>query len=351
MASFGILKFRFGLEARVSLYDKVAAFLEANIDVVSTLKSIRNRYAKQKDFRAEIIDDWLKVMSRGGKFGDAIQKWVPPAEHMLISAGERGQGLIHGLHEAVVLSTASASNIAAIKGGVIMPIVLLSLIIGMLIGFQVQMVPVFSNLMPINHWPEGAQTLESMSRFFYNFWWAIILLVVAMSFVVGSTIGKWVGPMREIADRFPPWSIYKSYQGSSFLIGLASLMKAGIANFDALRTMRATASPWMQVHLSKMMQAMKTGGGTPGEALDTGLLDNETAGDVQDYSRLGSFHDAIYLLGARSLVESVKKITVKMSILKNVLLVVVAVCIMWIYGTSYNLQTTIAESMQQSTGK
>jgi len=30
-------------------------------------------------------------MDQGGKFADALQPWVPPAEHMLIAAGERGK--------------------------------------------------------------------------------------------------------------------------------------------------------------------------------------------------------------------------------------------------------------------
>lgn len=105
-----MLKMRFGLSARIGLYERIRAFLENNIDIVSTLISIRDRYKKGKDPKYKILNEWIAVMNQGGKFADAIQPWVPAAEHMLISAGEKGQGLIKGLEEATVLSTASSKN-------------------------------------------------------------------------------------------------------------------------------------------------------------------------------------------------------------------------------------------------
>jgi hypothetical protein len=109
--------------------------------------------------------------------------------------------------------------------------------------------------------------------------------------------------------------------------------------------MHKNASPWMRMHLERMMSAMKLGGSNPGKALETGLLDQETAGDVQDYSRLGSFQDAIYLLGSRSLEKGIKSIEMKMGIIRNIMLFGVAASIGWVYLTSYGLQSNIATQM------
>jgi toxin co-regulated pilus biosynthesis protein E len=83
-----------------------------------------------------------------------------------------------------------------------------------------------------------------------------------------------------------------------------------------------------------------------GRALNTGLLDDETAGDVEDYSRLGSFSDAIYVLGSRSLEAGIVQIQMRMGVIKNLLLVLVAGSIIWIYFASFGLQTAIADSMK-----
>lgn len=348
MASFdirrSIAKARFSLKSRISIYERIADFLDAQIDIVSTLKSLRDRYAKTNDYRARILNEWILNMEHGVVFSEAIKDWIPPAEHMLISAGERGVGLKNGLVEAKVLSTASAQTKAAVLGGLIFPLALFGMIIGLMFMFQTQQVPAFTAMLPLERWPSGAKLLYNVSFFFYKYLFVVLGVMATIGFVMAYSMGRWTRPPRAFFDKLPPWSIYRSYQASSFLIGLASLMQAGIANYDALRMMHKNASPWMKMHLERMMSAMKVGGSNPGKALDTGLLDAETAGDVQDYSRLGSFQDAIYRMGKRSLALGVKSIEAKMVIIRNLMLVLVAVSIAWMYLTSYNLQTTIASA-------
>lgn len=338
------MKFRFGLDKRIGLYEKIAAFLEAGIDLTATLKQIRDRYAIRKDFRAVIITLWLAKMDAGLKFADAIAEWVPPGELMLIEAGERGGGLITGLQEAVVLSNASAKNKSAIIKGVSMPAVLFCMIIGMLIMFEIQMVPTFAALLPIEKWPATPLLLHNISSFLKSNILLIAIFFGGFGALVGKTMGSWTRDPRRIFDKIPPWSIYRGYQSSSFLIALSSLMRAGVPAFDSLLAMDKNASPWMRAHLKKMMDTMSRGGGNMGQALDTGLLDDETAGDVQDYSKLGSFSSAINILGARSLDSGVKMIESRMGVVNKAMLFFVAGAIMWIYGASFELQSTIADA-------
>lgn len=340
-----LLKARFSLGKRITMYEKISAFLDAGIDLVSSLKSIRDRYATRKDFRAKILGDWISTLERGRTFSEAAAPWIPPGELMLIEAGDRGGGLVAGLNEAVVLSTAASKNKAAIIGGVAFPIALICMLAGMLIMFEKQMVPVFSDLLKIEKWPASAQTLHAIANFVYTKMYYLIIAFIILAAIIGKTMGSWTKSPRHLFDKMPPWNIYRSYQASSFLIALSSLMRAGVPAYDALKTMSKNASPWMRVHLDKMMRTMSLGGGNMGRALDTGLLDDETAGDVQDYSRLGSFSDAIYILGSRSLERGIKIIQERMGVVKNLLLVAVAGSIIWIYFSSFGLQTAIADSM------
>lgn len=341
-----ILKFRLSLSKRIGMYEKIQAFLEGKFDLVSSLKSIRDRYAGRKDFRAIIMSEWIMELEKGGRFSDALAPWVPASELMLIEAGERGGALQAGLAEAVVLSTASARNKAAIIGGVAFPLALVAMLMGMLSMFQVKMAPVFKGLMAVELWPESARTLDTISGFVYNQIYIVIIIFVVVSAIISKTMGTWTRAPRHIFDKLPPWNIYRSYQASSFLIAMSSLMRAGVPAYDALKSMDKNASPWMKVHLAKMMSMMNLGAGNMGRALNTGLLDEETAGDVEDYSRLGSFSDAIYVLGSRSLEDGIKQIQARMAVVKNLLLVLVAGSIIWIYFASFGLQTAIADSMK-----
>jgi toxin co-regulated pilus biosynthesis protein E len=221
---------------------------------------------------------------------------------------------------------------------------------GMVAGFDVYMAPVFKNLLPVSQWPDSAQTLYGISHFLTSYWYIILISLAVLATVISYTINGWVGRLREIADVLPPWSVYKNYQASSFLIGLASMLKAGVALNDALKMMLKNAAPWLCVHINQMLAALKGGGSNYGEALDTGLFDEETAGDISDYARLSSFENAIYTIGERMVVMGVERTNQKMDVAKNLMLFLVAGTVFWIYFTSYSLQTVIADKMQQGRG-
>lgn len=342
------IKMKFGLTNRISLYERLAAFLEAGIPVFDALDSVRSRMEKRKDIRHLMIGRWLTVMRDGTRFSEAIKSWVPSAEYMLISSGERGDGLVQGLKEATRLSTAASKIKKAIFMGAAMPALLTVMLAAMIAGFDIYMAPVFKNLLSVNRWPDGAQMLYGISHFIVSYWLFVLGGIAAASFAISSTINVWTGRSREIADNLPPWSIYKNYQASSFLIGLASMMKAGVALNDALKAINNNASPWMRVHIEQMLASLKMGGANYGDALDTGLFDEETTGDIIDYSRLSSFETAIYVIGERMVELGVEKTNEKMAVAKNLMLFLVAGTVFWIYYTSYTLQTVIAEKMQQS---
>lgn len=342
----GVAKMRFGLTARISFYERFCAFIEAGIPVFETVESIKRRYEKKRDWKAKMMDEWLDVMRNGTRFSDAIKDWIPVNEYMLISAGERGQGLIQGLKEAIRLSSAAAAIKKSIVVGSTMPAVLFLMLCGMMAGFDLYMAPVFMGLLPVAKWPDNAQLLYTIGHFIVQYSPIIAAIMGGLVFIIATTMGKWTGPTRDIFDKLPPWSLYKNYQASSFLIALASMMKAGVALNDAIKVMGKNASPWMQVHLSQMSASLKVGGGNYGKAMNTGLFDDDTSGDLEDYSRLSSFENAIYIIGERMVTQSIEKTNERMAVAKNIMLFLVAGTVFWIYATSYNLQTIISEQMQ-----
>ena len=344
------VKLKFGLNNRISLYERMAAFLDAGIPVFDALEAIRARMEKRKDIRALMFEVWIEEMRDGVRFCDAIREWIPSSEYMLISSGESGGRIVDGLKEAVRLSTAAAKIKKAIIAGAALPTLLFFMLGGMVAGFDIYMAPVFKNLLPIVSWPDAAQSLYAISHFITSFWLMILIGIGLISVLISYTINNWVGRSREIFDYLPPWSVYKNYQASSFLIGLASMLKAGVALNDALKMMLKNASPWLCVHINQMLAALKGGGSNYGDALDTGLFDEETAGDIIDYARLSSFETAIYTIGERMIVLGVERTNERMGVAKNLMLFLVAGTVFWIYFTSYSLQTVISEKIQQGRG-
>lgn len=338
-----IQKIRFSLKYRITLYEKIADYLDSKFPVEQTLAQMSKRYKKNKDYRYKILDEWKMGMTRGKKFSDAIVNQVPSEERILISSGENSSGgLQEGLREAIRLSSSMAKIKSVIIGGSSYPIVLMFMILGMISMFSTQVAPVFKTILAIELWPESGKALYELSTFIVQKWWILTLATVATVYVIVKSLPRWCGKTRGFADKFPPYSIYKSYQASSFLIALSAMMKSGISLNDALNRIREQGSPWLRSHIDVMLRKLRYLGTDYGKALDTGLLENEIAGDIQDYSQLSSFENAVYRIGEASLIESVRVIEVKMNVVKYIMMFAAAGTLMWFFSTSYLLQQEVA---------
>jgi len=126
-------------------------------------------------------------------------------------------------------------------------------------------------------------------------------------------------------------------------------MQSGTPLNESLKKIKKTSSPWLADYVNDMEKNLKKGGKNFGSHLDVGLLDEETAGDVIDYSELGKFEQAVYTIGEKNLEQSVEKIEVRMAMLKNLMLVLVGLTVGMIYYTSIELNGSVAESASSST--
>lgn len=339
-----ILKFRFGLKQRINLYERLKAYIEEGFPVYDSLLKFKARYDKRKDFRGKILGIWLKKMQTGTSFKNAIIGWIPDAELNLITAGEEGNGLNLGLQEAIRFAESSQNIKSAIKKGITYPAVLFGVIIVFISMFSIQLAPTYLEILPLEQWPDSASILYSMSKFLVENIGKLIVFFCIIGWIISKTIGVWTGPARRIFDKVPPWSVYKVYQACAFLISLASMMQSGVPLNDALLKIKKTSSTWLGLYIDQMLKNLRQGGKNFGKHLDVGLLDQETADDVIDYSDLGKFEQAIYSIGEKNLKEAVEQIDSRMGIIKNLMLVLVGISVGLIYISSIELSGTAADA-------
>jgi type II secretory pathway component PulF len=339
-----MLKFRLGLDARINIYERLKAYTEEEFPVYESLLKFKQRYDKKKDFRGKIMSHWLEKMKNGATFSQAIKGWVPESELNLIAAGEDGTGIENGLKEAIKFGKSSQKIKSTIIGGATYPIVLLLVILGFTAMFSKQMAPTYLNILPLERWPDGGKYFYMFSKFIVDYWYILLASFVGAGIVIGKTIGNWTGSLRTVFDRFPPWSVYKVYQACSFLIGLASMMQSGIPLNDSLIKLKKSSSPWLADYIEEMMKNLRRGGKNFGQHLNVGLLDDETAGDVIDYSELGKFEVAIYTIGEKNLEESVNQIAARMGLIRNLMIILVGITVGFIYMTSIELNGVVADA-------
>lgn len=338
------LKFRLSLKKRIGIYERLKSFTEEEFPIYDSLNKFKVRYDKKGDFRGKVIANWLDRMRSGNSFSKSIRGWVPESELNLIAAGEDGAGIEKGLGEAIKFGKSASKIKSVIIGGSMYPVILMLVIFGFIGMFNIQMAPTYLEFLPLEKWPDSAKYFYMFSDFIIGYWYAILIGIAVSSVVISSTIGKWTGPARNFFDKLPPWSVYKVYQSSSFLISLASMMKSGTPLNDALEKIKKSSDRWLRTYIEEMQKNLRRGGKNFGQHLNVGLLDDETAGDVIDYSELGKFEQAVYTIGEKNLEESVTSIEQKMALARNLMLVVVGLTVGFIYYTSVELNGAVAES-------
>jgi type II secretory pathway component PulF len=339
-----LLKFRFGLKYRINMYKRLESYTKEEFPIYDSLVKFKARYDKKKDFRGKIIGFWLEKMKHGQSFPQAISGWIPDAELNLITAGDEGNGVEKGLAEAIKFAQSAQKIKSVIIAGSAYPLILLFVVLGFIAMFSVKMAPTYLSILPVEKWPDLGQNFYYFSSFLVSYWYIVLGIFVGAGIVIGSTITKWTGPVREVFDKFPPWSVYKVYQSSAFLISLASMMQSGTPLNDALKKIKRTSSPWMGLYMDDMMRNLRKGGQNFGQHLNVGLLDDETAGDVIDYSELGKFEEAIYSIGEDNLESSVQKIELRMNIVKNLMIALVGITVGVIYYTTIELNGVVADA-------
>ena len=345
----GFLKWQFGLKHRLNLYERLAAFTKEEFPLYDSLIKFKTRYDKKKDFRGKIIGTWLEEMKYGAKLSDVLQGWIPDAELNLIQAGEDGKGIEQGLDEAIKFAKSAQKIKSVIVGGATYPVILLLTVLGFIAMFSLKLAPTYLGILPLESWPSMGQNLYNFSHAIVSYWYMLIIFFAISGFIISRTIGIWTGSVREMFDKVPPWSVYKVYQSSAFLISLASMMQSGTPLNDSLKKIKKTSSHWLGNYINDMEKNLKKGGKNFGSHLNVGLLDEETAGDVIDYSELGKFEEAVYTIGEKNLEQSVEKIEMRMAMLKNLMLVLVGVTVGMIYYTSIELNSAVASAAGSST--
>ncbi len=319
----------FGATTRLSLYEKLADYLDDEVSLVETLEKFQQRFAKRKDYRAAIIGEWLNGIRNGRNFQTVMMGWVPPSERMLIAGGEESGHLAGGLREAMYATEASRRIQKAIVAALIGPFFLLMAFAGLLAGLSMNLVPILEKMLPVEKWPGHSQVYRIMANTVKDDGIVIAVVIIALFAVAVASMPRIRrGRLRSMLDRIPPYSLYRTVNSASFLVSMASQLSSGVPVEDSIRNINRLATTWMRSHTQEMLRRLAQGM-KPGVATDTGLLDEEMADDVMAYSETSNFSNAIAKLGRRTVERTINRVTVISNVVKVIALLLLGSLIIW----------------------
>ena len=333
---------------RRRLWLKLAKLISNNVPILQALETMRDRRKILKgasDPQVIAITSWLEGMRNGKRLSQMLTGWVGPVEQMLIAAGEASGTMEKSLSSCTQVMEAKKSITSAVIKGFAYPLILTVIAFAVLYMFGFKVVPEFTKIVPADRFYGMAAVLIGLSDFARGWIFVVAAAVVVLIALFLATLPRWDGRLRIFLDRFAPYSIYRVMQGSTWLIGLAAMIEAGVRLETALHQLADLADTWLRNRILAAISGMKAGL-QMGDALNRSgyeFPDREIIDDLGVYASLAGFDEALSRLGREWLTESVEQIRIRMNVLFGVALLSVAILV----GTMVSGMMTMQMQMVQ----
>jgi type II secretory pathway component PulF len=332
-----LAKMSFSGKRKVSIYKRLSNHLKGGKALGDTLRLLlihAIQAGRREQGTVMMLREWIDGMNNGRSFGRVVEQWVPPSDHMIITAGESGN-LADALDNVLKVQESSRKLKSAIISGLSYPSALYFASLGLLVMFSVLLVPRFEELASKDQWTGVAYGVVAVSAAVTKYIFPILFVAIALAIASIYSMPRWTGPTRAIFDRYPPWSLYRLTYGAGFMLSMSAMLKAGVPVGDILRTLKIGANPWYAERLNATLNFVNDGKNV-GEALYlTGLRfpDFEAVIDIRSYADSGNFDQNLDWLANRWLEDSVEKVQLQTAILRNLGLAMLGgIIIFYLFG-------------------
>lgn len=300
---FAVKAFR---NTRETFYEDLADAVKDS-ELLSVFLNIRKaRAVKQKDPLAPLYQKWLTRMNkRGGRLSYILQGSAPDSDLMVIAAIEDKGNLAEGLR--FIASTIKDQRLMAnaLKGAIFMPLIVSIIMMVFMVILSVFVIPVFAEIASPEKWNGIGQIMYAISYSVTNFGIFLLAAILGAVWWFAWSLNNWVGDRRQMLDRYLPYSVYRDYTGSIFMVSLASMLHSGDTLVRALEQLKRTAPIWLKWHINKILKNINRTSGNYGEAFATGVFSKELTNRLVDLSRRSSEFDKVI---ARIGIEGVLKV-------------------------------------------
>ncbi len=341
---------QFGVRQRKRFYQKLERFTKRGHPHEIALTGMWQRYERKRDPRRHMILDVLSDLKEGRPFSEAIGRFIPASERLMIAAGELVGQFPEGFKQAAKVADGVGRMVSALRAQLAYPVVLMLAGVGALLVAAYLVIPSMLQVAPDpTQWPLVSRVLYAMSWVVRNYGIFIAAAFAGITWLIYKTMPTWISATRSTFDQYvPPWSMYRAYQGSAFLLAFGSLTQTGRPVSASLRDIAAVGSPWLATHVDRMIAATNEGR-SAGRAIDTGLLDENTCGDLDDYSRAGSLDQAIVAMGEDAIEDGVETINAVGARARGIAFIVMMVLILTLWSGVAMLMLDIYTKAQMHT--
>lgn len=293
-----IARLSFGTGARVRAWKKVGRQMKlARLPMERCFQLLAERAEADRNPVAWVHRDMHRALCEGKSAAEAMAPWSTAEEVMLVDAGQTAgeAALATGFLRAADLLERRRELTGTVLKELSYPLFLLCAVAAFLVVISSMVVPRLAVLSDPAGW-RGASALLRDVSFFVASWKgaATAAGLVLLTLLCLLSLPRWTGRARDLADRLPPFSIYRVLTGVSWLQATATLLEARDMKLGTvLRRLLESpdTSPYLKWRLLPVALA-DSQGRTLGEALHSTKSkwpDPEMVDDLRTYSTLPGF--------------------------------------------------------------
>jgi len=346
------LRMNFGHAKRVAFYNQLLSLIESEVSDIDALRmawdSASQEGKKPNTDEALILHDVILRRENGNKMSSALAPWIPQEDTMVLEAIQSSNDFAGGLRQHIDMIEKKKAMKKRITGGMSYPVMLMLVVYGLLLYFGKSVVPIISDILPMDKWTGSTALLRYMSNFANFYAVPVALGVIATVALILFLFPRWTGKSRIIADKFPIFSVYRIYTGISFLMSVAALMQGGMAAVDALERLYPRSTPYVRERILKVRDEMKDGAnfGAALHRAGTGWPDPKVNLSIKIFAKTQNLSKQLSKLSRKWLDETGDKIDTTMTIARFIALIGVFGVIMSIVIGITGLQSQMSTAIQ-----
>lgn len=340
-------RFRTNRKGRTRIYRKLQGMLAMNESLGRSLErlwyNVTDMGKNPDKPAAKALRDWLNKDRQGASLSEAMAGWVPTNELFMIRAGEESGTVANSFGVILSLGDSGKAMKAAISQAITYPLFMLLLIGAVLWMFGVNMLKPMKQFAP-------PQVMESMaglvlvSGIVENYGLIILALIGVVIFIISSTMPVWKGDIRIKFDMYPPWSWYRIWQGSAFLLSLSALLSASVPLKRALEVLEEQSGPWLKERIFATRQEVLRGRNL-GEALRAVKMnfpDPQVALDLEILAERSDVAETMQLITDEWMGDQIAALQKQAQVVRAIGMASVASIIAWAMLSIVNVSTQMS---------
>ena len=252
---------------RIMFTRQLATLIGAGLPLAASLRTVANQ-TEGKGMKA-IIEEILAAVESGKSLYEAFSAHPEIFNGVylaLIQAGEKSGTLDLALKRLADQEEKDAAMMSKIKGALVYPAIILVVIIAVLAFMMIMVVPQVEGLYEDmgKELPGLTKLLVAISTFFGNFWWLVLMVVVAICVGAFYFIKK-TPSGRKIADSFkihvPLFGgLFRKLYVSRFARTAEMMLATGVPMLDSVKiAIDSTSNVVVEEEYSKSLELIKGG--------------------------------------------------------------------------------------------